>query len=35
VRYRRINYDMKLTCNKIHNIPELDNFLGDRLLVGR
>ena len=34
-RYRRIQYDMKVTCDKIYNIPELDNFLGDRLLVGR
>ena len=35
VRYRRIKYDMQVTCDKIYNIPELDNFLGDRLLVGR
>ena len=35
VRYRRIKYDMKATSDKIYNIPELDNFLGDRLLVGR
>ncbi|MCK4686291.1 MAG: metallophosphoesterase, partial [Pirellulales bacterium] len=35
VRYRRIQYDVKTTCDKIYNIPDLDNFLGDRLLVGR
>jgi predicted phosphodiesterase len=35
VRYRRIKYDNKGTSDKIYKIPELDNFLGDRLLVGR
>ncbi|NBP88244.1 MAG: metallophosphoesterase [Planctomycetia bacterium] len=35
VRYRRIPYDAAATCAKIHAIPDLDNFLGDRLLQGR
>ena len=35
VRYRRIAYPCDVTCRKIHAIPDLDNFLGDRLLQGR
>jgi hypothetical protein len=35
VRFRRIAYPCEVTCQKIHAIGDLDNFLGDRLLVGR
>ncbi len=35
VRYRRVEYPCDVTCRKIHEIAELDNFLGDRLLQGR
>lgn len=35
VRYRRVPYDLEQTIAKIYKIPELDNFLGDRLREGR
>jgi predicted phosphodiesterase len=35
IEFRRVEYDNRLTCEKIHQIPDLDNFLGDRLLEGR
>lgn len=35
VRFWRLDYDYKTTADKIYNIPELPNFLADRLLVGR
>jgi len=35
VFYRRIEYPVQSTVSKIHAIPELDVFLGDRLLEGR
>ncbi len=35
VNFRRIEYPAEVTRQKIYNIPELDNFLGDRLLEGR
>lgn len=35
IQYRRIEYDIDTTVKKIHDIPELDNFLGDRLRDGR
>jgi diadenosine tetraphosphatase ApaH/serine/threonine PP2A family protein phosphatase len=35
VRFRRIEYPFAVTCRKIHEIPDLDNFLGDRLAQGR
>lgn len=35
VRFRRIEYPLEETANKIYDIPELDNFLGDRLREGR
>jgi len=35
IRYRRVEYDIDTTVNKIYSIPELDNFLGDRLKDGR
>jgi len=33
--FRRVEYDIETTVRKIHVIPELDNFLGDRLREGR
>lgn len=35
INYRRIDYDVEATIRKIHSIPELDRFLGDRLREGR
>jgi predicted phosphodiesterase len=35
VRFRRIEYPLDKTIQKIYDIPELDNFLGDRLREGR
>ncbi len=35
VRFRRVDYDMEQTIKKIYDVPELDNFLGDRLRDGR
>ena len=35
VRFRRVDYDVDATANKIYAIPDLDNFLGDRLRDGR
>ncbi len=35
LEYRRIPYDFEKTIAKIYAIPELDNFLGDRLRDGR
>jgi diadenosine tetraphosphatase ApaH/serine/threonine PP2A family protein phosphatase len=35
VRYRRVWYDVETTARKIYAVPELDNFLGDRLREGR
>ena len=35
VTYRRVQYDFEKTIAKIYAIPELDNFLGDRLRDGR
>jgi diadenosine tetraphosphatase ApaH/serine/threonine PP2A family protein phosphatase len=33
--FRRVDYDPGVTANKIYNIPELDDFLGDRIKQGR
>jgi diadenosine tetraphosphatase ApaH/serine/threonine PP2A family protein phosphatase len=33
--YRRVEYDIETTIKKIYAIPELENFLGDRLRDGR
>jgi diadenosine tetraphosphatase ApaH/serine/threonine PP2A family protein phosphatase len=33
--YRRVEYDIDTTVKKIYAIPDLDNFLGDRLRDGR
>jgi len=35
VHFRRVEYPVEQTIEKIHAIPELDNFLGDRLRDGR
>jgi diadenosine tetraphosphatase ApaH/serine/threonine PP2A family protein phosphatase len=35
IRFVRVPYDLEETVRKIHAIPELDNFLGDRLREGR
>ena len=35
VRFRRIEYPFEETIQKIRGIPELDDFLGDRLRDGR
>ncbi len=33
--FRRVDYPAETTRQKIYDIPELDNYLGDRLLEGR
>ncbi|HEV3261191.1 MAG TPA: metallophosphoesterase family protein [Gemmataceae bacterium] len=35
IRYRRVEYDIDTTVKKIYAIPDLENFLGDRLRDGR
>jgi predicted phosphodiesterase len=35
VRFRRVEYPLEKTVEKIHKVSELDNFLGDRLRDGR
>jgi hypothetical protein len=35
IEYRRVPYEFEKTIAKIYGIPELDNFLGDRLRDGR
>lgn len=35
VRFRRVPYPLEKTIEKIYQIPDLDNFLGDRLRDGR
>lgn len=35
VKFRRVEYRLEETIRKIYEIPELDNFLGDRLRDGR
>lgn len=35
IHYRRVEYDIEATIRKIYAIPELENFLGDRLREGR
>ena len=35
IRYRRVEYDVETTIKKIYAIPDLENFLGDRLREGR
>ncbi|MDA1015123.1 MAG: metallophosphoesterase family protein [Planctomycetota bacterium] len=35
VKFQRVEYDFEKTAAKIYDIPDLDNFLGDRLRDGR
>jgi diadenosine tetraphosphatase ApaH/serine/threonine PP2A family protein phosphatase len=35
IRFRRLEYDIETTIQKIYAIPDLENFLGDRLRDGR
>ena len=35
IRFRRVEYPVEKTIEKIYAVPELDNFLGDRLRDGR
>ncbi len=35
IEFHRVPYDFETTISKIYDIPELDNFLGDRLRDGR
>ncbi|MSR79966.1 MAG: metallophosphoesterase [Gemmataceae bacterium] len=35
IHFHRVTYDLDKTVKKIHAIPELNNFLGDRLRQGR
>ncbi len=35
ITFHRIDYDVNVTANKIYSIPDLDNFLGDRIKQGR
>ena len=35
VEFRRVEYPLEKTIQKIYDIPDLDNFLGDRLREGR
>lgn len=35
VKFRRVEYEVEKTIQKIYNTPELDRFLGDRLRDGR
>jgi diadenosine tetraphosphatase ApaH/serine/threonine PP2A family protein phosphatase len=35
IQYRRLEYDIETTIKKIYAVPDLENFLGDRLRDGR
>ena len=35
ILFRRVVYDIDVTAKQIYAIPDLDNFLGDRLYEGR
>jgi diadenosine tetraphosphatase ApaH/serine/threonine PP2A family protein phosphatase len=35
IHYRRVEYDIDTTVQKIYAVPDLENFLGDRLRDGR
>jgi diadenosine tetraphosphatase ApaH/serine/threonine PP2A family protein phosphatase len=35
INYRRVEYDVEATIRKIYAVPDLENFLGDRLRDGR
>ena len=35
VRFVRVPYDVAAACQKVYDIPELDDYLGTRLREGR
>jgi diadenosine tetraphosphatase ApaH/serine/threonine PP2A family protein phosphatase len=35
IEFHRVPYDIDITVDEIHAIPELHDWLGDRLLEGR
>lgn len=35
IQFRRVEYDVEKTIKKIYDVPDLENFLGDRLREGR
>ena len=35
VVWRRVEYNVEATCQKIYKVPDLDDFLADRLREGR
>ena len=35
ITFHRVEYDIDVTADKIYQIPDLDNFLGDRIKEGR
>ena len=35
IKFRRVEYDWRRRVKKIYDIPDLENFLGDRLREGR
>jgi len=35
IHFRRVEYDVETTVKKIYDVPDLENFLGDRLREGR
>ncbi len=35
IEYRRVGYDIETTCKKISAIPDLDDYLGERLRSGK
>ena len=35
IEFRRLEYDLESTIQKIYDIPDLDDMLGDRLRGGR
>jgi len=35
IRFRRVEYDVETTIKKIYAVPDLENYLGDRLRDGR
>jgi diadenosine tetraphosphatase ApaH/serine/threonine PP2A family protein phosphatase len=35
IRFRRVEYDVEATVKKIYAVPDLENFLGERLREGR
>ena len=35
INFKRVEYEVEKTIKKIYDIPDLENFLGDRLREGR